>query len=342
MTVKVKIDPGHGGSDPGAVGNGLREKDLTLAIALAAEKHLNDNYAGVEVSLTRRGDSTLSLPSRTNQAINWGADSLVSIHINSAANATATGYEDFRHTTQSETSASGRLQSAIHSKVSPLFPRNRGKKQANYHMVREATVRGPGQRSIPSTLTECGFIVNVADAALLKDKGFVNRLGVAHAEGVATFHGLKRKQAPKPVAPPKPAAPSLVPPPKGAVKVGEVTMKQDVKAHARPEWGTETGRVYAKGTVRHIYAVKNGWYQMFNGEWLPSQSGANFEYMPVKPSKPPGKKPEPVTVKPTRKLKRVVVDGKQVGAFGEDDGVVRVVSDALKSNAKNIRVEEIK
>ena len=337
MTIKVKFDPGHGGDDPGAVGNGLREKDLTLAIALAAEKHLNDNYAGVEVSLTRRGDSTLSLPSRTNQAINWGADSLVSIHINSAGNAAASGYEDFRHTTQSETSASGRLQSAIHEKVAPLFPRNRGKKQANYHMVREATVRRTGQRSIPSTLTECGFIVNVADAALLKDKGFINRLGVAHAEGVATFHGLKRKQSSKPVAPPKPATPTLVPPPKGAVKIGTLVTKRGVLAYARPEWGTQTGAVVAKGQTRHVYALKNGWYQLFSGEWLPSQNGENFDYTSVKKPEPP---PTQAQAKP--KLKRVIVDGKQVGAFGENDGVVRVVSDALKSNAKNIRVEEIK
>ncbi|QBL97933.1 sporulation-specific N-acetylmuramoyl-L-alanine amidase [Exiguobacterium phage vB_EauM-23] len=329
MTIKVKFDPGHGGDDPGAVGNGLREKDLTLAIALAAEKHLNDNYDGVEVRLTRRGDSTLSLLARTNQAINWGADSLVSIHINSATNATATGYEDFRHTTQGETSPSGRLQSAVHSKVSPFFPRNRGKKQANYHMVREATVRGPGKHSVPSTLTECGFIVNTADATLLKDKGFLERLGVAHAEGVAAFHGLKRKQAPKPVVP------QVIKPPSSAVKIGSLITKQDVPAYARPEWGTQTGQVVRKGQNRHVYAIKNGWYQLFSGEWLPSQSGANFDYMSVKKS-------EPVTVEPKKTLKRVIVDGKQVGAFAANEGVVLVVSDALKGNAKNIRVEEIK
>jgi len=52
MAKKVFLDPGHGGSDPGAVGNGLREKDLTLAIAKATEKYLK-NYEGVSIKLSR-------------------------------------------------------------------------------------------------------------------------------------------------------------------------------------------------------------------------------------------------------------------------------------------------
>ncbi|MFE5278811.1 N-acetylmuramoyl-L-alanine amidase, partial [Bacillus cereus] len=51
--VKVFIDAGHGGSDPGAVGNGLREKDLTLTIAKRIESLLLANYSGVTVRLSR-------------------------------------------------------------------------------------------------------------------------------------------------------------------------------------------------------------------------------------------------------------------------------------------------
>lgn len=40
MTVKLFIDPGHGGTDPGSLGNGLKEKDLTLKIALEVRKIL--------------------------------------------------------------------------------------------------------------------------------------------------------------------------------------------------------------------------------------------------------------------------------------------------------------
>src|SRR5699024_12742650 len=58
--VKVFIDAGHGGSDVGAVANGLREKDLTLKIAKKIRNRLN-KYSGVSVKMNRTGDSYLSL-----------------------------------------------------------------------------------------------------------------------------------------------------------------------------------------------------------------------------------------------------------------------------------------
>ena len=333
MTVKVKFDPGHGGDDPGAVGNGLREKDLTLAIALAAEKHLNDNYDGVEVRLTRRGDSTLSLPARTNQAINWGADSLVSIHINSAGNAAATGYEDFRHTTQSATSPSGRLQSAIHSKVSPLFPRDRGKKQANYHMVREATVRPAGQRSIPSTLTECGFIVNVADAALLKDRNFINRLGVAHAEGIAAFHGLKRKQV---------AAPSA---PSAQNGIGRVTIQAaSLNLRDKPALDGKVIRVLSKGESYNVYEVRGNWYRLSATGWASIGSGGNLMTYKAHQKPAPAPPKPPIVSKPTGSrlnVYRVKVDGKQVGAYGNPKNALEEVEKAIKAGKKNVELERV-
>ena len=51
----IAMDPGHGGSDPGAVANGLREKDLTLAVSLALKEEL-ESYDGVTVVMTRETD----------------------------------------------------------------------------------------------------------------------------------------------------------------------------------------------------------------------------------------------------------------------------------------------
>ncbi len=79
---KIYLDPGHGGNDPGAVGNGLREKDLTLEIGLKVRDILLRNYENVEVRMSRTADTTLSLDQRTNDANTWGADFLISIHIN--------------------------------------------------------------------------------------------------------------------------------------------------------------------------------------------------------------------------------------------------------------------
>jgi len=79
--VKIYIDPGHGGNDPGAVANGLREKDLTLKIGLKLRDYLS-GYENVQIRMSRTTDKTVSLSERTNDANKWGADLFVSIHIN--------------------------------------------------------------------------------------------------------------------------------------------------------------------------------------------------------------------------------------------------------------------
>src|SRR5690625_1680462 len=91
---KIFLDPGHGGSDPGAIANGLREKDLTLKIARYTRDYLRSNYENAIVRMSRTTDKTLSLTQRTNDANRWSADLFVSVHIN-AHNGTAYGYEDF-------------------------------------------------------------------------------------------------------------------------------------------------------------------------------------------------------------------------------------------------------
>ena len=80
----VVIDPGHGGSDPGAVGNGLNEKDYTLKIS----QYMFDRFKelGVPVVLTRSGDDTLNPTERTQKILNaYGNDSdviVISNHLN--------------------------------------------------------------------------------------------------------------------------------------------------------------------------------------------------------------------------------------------------------------------
>lgn len=70
-TVKIYIDPGHGGTDTGAVGNGLREKDLTLDIALRIRNILNAEYTGHEIRMSRTSDVYPTLTQRTTDANNW-------------------------------------------------------------------------------------------------------------------------------------------------------------------------------------------------------------------------------------------------------------------------------
>jgi len=72
--VKIYLDPGHGGSDPGARGNGLVEKDLNLAIALQIRSMLLNEYEGATIRMSRTNDRTVSLSQRTSDANAWGAD----------------------------------------------------------------------------------------------------------------------------------------------------------------------------------------------------------------------------------------------------------------------------
>src|SRR5690606_1917179 len=91
---RVVIDPGHGGNDPGALGpTGLREKDVTLAIAHKVAPILA--RIGIEVALTRDDDRYVTLEERTARANAYGADLFVSIHCNAAENKTRRGIESY-------------------------------------------------------------------------------------------------------------------------------------------------------------------------------------------------------------------------------------------------------
>ncbi len=91
---RIVIDPGHGGTAPGAIGrSGSTEKDLTLDISRRVAGNLrNSKY---EVSLTRSDDSNIDLEDRASFATESGADLFVSIHVNSSTNRNLTGFETY-------------------------------------------------------------------------------------------------------------------------------------------------------------------------------------------------------------------------------------------------------
>lgn len=181
----VVLDPGHGGSDPGATGNGLKEKDLTLDIAKRTRDILEANY-NVTVKMTRTGDTYPSLSERANYANRLNANLFVSIHINAGG---GTGYEDYRFSSLSESSQTGKhqktLHEAIYNKIKGYGIRDRGTKSANLAVLRETTM--------VAFLTENLFIDTSADAELLKQSGFKQAVAQGHADGIAKILGLKKK-----------------------------------------------------------------------------------------------------------------------------------------------------
>src|SRR5690554_6390133 len=185
MAVKIFIDPGHGGSDPGAAANGLREKDLTLAIAKECNRVLNEEYEGVQTKMSRTGDTYPSLSARTKAANNWGADYFVSIHINAGG---GTGFESYIYN-GSVSSKTKEYQKKVHQVIAAGDGwADRGMKRANFAVLRETRMS--------ALLTENGFVDRKEDAAKLKDSKFIDLLGELHADGIAKALGLKKKSKP--------------------------------------------------------------------------------------------------------------------------------------------------
>jgi N-acetylmuramoyl-L-alanine amidase len=187
---KIFLDKGHGGSDPGAVANGLQEKTLTHQIVEYAVNHLFENYTGFELRVSRAGDQTLTLSQRAKMANDWGADVFVSVHINAGK---GTGFESYIYNggVSSQTVA---LQNVLHGEILSAMRgfgaiTDRGKKRANYAVLRET--------KMPAVLTENLFI-DSNDAKYLKNEAFLKAVGEAHARGVAKFLGLPKKAKPQP------------------------------------------------------------------------------------------------------------------------------------------------
>jgi N-acetylmuramoyl-L-alanine amidase len=193
ILAKIFLDAGHGGSDSGASGNGLKEKDITLDIVLRIAEGL-EVYSNAEVILSRSGDTYPTLDERTKQANNANADCFVSVHINSAPDARARGFESyiFNGTKDAGTNA---LQNVMHQEIVNAAYKgleDRGKKAANFAVLRQSKMK--------AILTENLFISNAADAKLLSDAAFRQKIAQGHINGLEKFLGLKKSAQPPPTA----------------------------------------------------------------------------------------------------------------------------------------------
>jgi N-acetylmuramoyl-L-alanine amidase len=187
---KIFLDAGHGGKDSGAVGNGISEKNIVLSIVKKINDHLN-SYKNVQTMLSRNDDTFLTLDQRTDQANSWGADVFLSIHVNSATDQSARGFETYIYPTTGPDTIS--FQNVMHQeitrKISPYLGFNdRGKKRSNFHVLRESNMK--------ALLTENLFISNIADSTLLKSDEFLSSIALGHVIGLEKFFGLEHIQSP--------------------------------------------------------------------------------------------------------------------------------------------------
>lgn len=157
---KIYINPGHGGTDSGAVGvGGRQEKADNLRYASAVAEKLR--AAGHDVKLERDKDVLINVKDIAKNANHWGADLFVAFHRN-ASDGAGHGVECLVVPNASQTSRD--MAWAIANKLAAVGFKNRGAK------VQSTNVYVLSHTTMPATTIECGFIDNAGDNTLFDSK----------------------------------------------------------------------------------------------------------------------------------------------------------------------------
>lgn len=167
--VLLMFDYGHGGKDPGAVNGKREEADDVLKLGLAVAEIVRS--AGIQVDETRTNDKTLSLADRSNMERRKKYNYFISFHRNAANNSSAHGVESYVYVTNN--SKSRKLADEIQQAMVQCGFRDRGVKEANFHVLRETYA--------PAVLLEVGFISNDGDNKLFDDNFPTLAEGIAKA-----------------------------------------------------------------------------------------------------------------------------------------------------------------
>ena len=180
----IVLDAGHGGSDRGAVGpSGLTEKEVTLAVALKAERILANN--GADVIMTRRTDIDVASPNASNTEelgarvakAPYDAEIFISIHCNSFSNPQSNGMETFYYSGNQE---SYRLAALLNEELRNYGGlNNRGVKSANFYVIKHS--------NCPASLIELAFISNYEEERLLASDEYQEQLAQAIVAAINRF-----------------------------------------------------------------------------------------------------------------------------------------------------------
>jgi N-acetylmuramoyl-L-alanine amidase len=171
----ICIDPGHGGSDTGALGlDGTKEADLCLSMALQLARALRE--AGATVLMTRDSDTHVGLEERYNFANQKGADLFISIHCNAMERHNSmSGTETYYWSPQSLN-----LARAVHPEVVRAMGGRDG-------AIRRRTFAVIHHTTMPAILLEVGYIDSATDGAKLRDPAFSEAFGNAVRQGLVQY-----------------------------------------------------------------------------------------------------------------------------------------------------------
>ena len=190
----IFLDPGHGGSDPGAISGGVREKDLTLSVYNKVSSKLAS--LGYTVLTSRNVDKDVDLVDRADQANKANADMLLSIHFNAGGRGIARGIETYYYQAQADRvpkinkenhnnperlEKSRKLANKVQQNLLYQTGANdRGVKRASFTVLRET--------SIPSILVELGFIDNPEERNKIKTNEYQERLANGIVDGIVEYY----------------------------------------------------------------------------------------------------------------------------------------------------------
>ena len=169
----VLLDPGHGGYDPGAVCNGLKEKDLNLVLALKVAERLE----GVRTLLTREHDIYVSLADRVALSKRAEPALFLSLHANAGG---GHGFESFVYSGLGANDPALKMQQAVHGETMAALGRwnirDRGMKRAAFYILK--------YNPRPAVLFESLFLDNAREAGIWREPLFVELLAEGIARGV--------------------------------------------------------------------------------------------------------------------------------------------------------------
>ncbi len=206
----VVLDAGHGGKDPGALGTYSKEKNINLNVVLKLGKLITENCKGVEVRYTRKTDIFVELDERANIANKANADLFISVHTNSTEGKGAVGSETYslslaraaqnldvvkrensvikyesnlqkyndlssvensiinEFRMQNNMRQGAILAQMVQNEYTKIGRHDRGNRQAGFLVLRKTTM--------PSILTELGYISTPSEEAYLNSEEGINQL----------------------------------------------------------------------------------------------------------------------------------------------------------------------
>ena len=221
----IVIDPGHGGHDPGAIYQKIREKDVVLSLATRLGRYINQEMPDAKIVFTRKTDVFIPLHERAEKAIASKADLFLSLHANSCPTPSVSGTETFvlgMHKTEENLDVAKKENSVIlieddystryegfdpnssesyimfdlvqeeyfdQSVTMAALVQNNFKNQAerNDRGVKQAGFLVLRQTSMPSILIETGYLSNEKEAQYLNSEKGQNELAKSICDAVKSY-----------------------------------------------------------------------------------------------------------------------------------------------------------